>query len=550
MVSLNTNFVPFCREHISFVTQGRFLVLLTGFTESDNHGLPNNIYTQATRPSVESSLLRLKRSYSNLTVLRGSKSGGPNVDSLIDETCTQLDIPQLVFSCKHWLSTVQERGAVYYFDSPHVNGGEAAHQTREQFQAELTGLADLVIAFGGGKLAFNMVTSMLAQKKPVVLVSPHAAVGQTNAAPQTIERIIERIEITASASQPTFRSEIQSLARTVANRYLTLTQSRRIHGPQAASPLDAASYTSRVGTPEMRPGVYRNTKGQFVVRYYMAADSHLPEGVTELKRYSQRTRTAHRNLRLVERVFQRTQLVPIEDMPFILPQFADKIALSAIGYSSFDTLREQAFGIQMPLYEEFVAAVMSYLPVEIKAKADPLSPSFCYIFGGSGMGVDLGIMKAALSNGIPILGVVWENYLKYAVDEDVTIIYTHTKEEYASTYGKLMVGGATVPLGGADHSLVLDMVNWLSEPGDSLMLINSLLEIFSNRRSSGITVEPSGSTRVFNATEAFTELVIPVPGVPANELADATFQTIERLLWRINRQKELTSFIQQATAQI
>jgi hypothetical protein len=538
MVVHNSNFVLYKDEFLQKSLQGTFCVLVTGFTRSQDHELSQDLYTRVTRPSALACLMRLKRSFSKLVVLRGSKNGEANVDSMIDEVCRELDIPQWVFSCKHWLSQVQEDRPVYYFESENPESGEATSEdARRQFQTVLPNLADLVITFGGGNLAFNMVTEALRQKKPSLLLSVHSALDQNDQGANTIERIVERVKVTPGTHNPTLQAEIDHLALNFAKKILSLQKSRAHDAPAAASPQATATFRTAVGSPKMKPGVYQNSEGKFVVRYLINGDKAVPDGYRELKHYTSRGK------KLVERVFQKTRLVPSHEMQYVLQEFAHRIPLGAIGYSGFNDERERSFGIDMSLYEKFVTAVMHRIPVSIHAQAGPIAASFCYVFGGSGSGVDLGIMEAAKMNGIPILGVVWQEYLKYAVDEDVTIIYTPTNEEYANTYGRLMVGGAIIPLGGAAHSLEMDMLNWLSQPGESLMLINRLMEIFTERETAGIATDLHGQRVVHNAVTAFTQLVTLVPAVLARKLPDATVQTLEKLLWRINRKKELELMI-------
>jgi hypothetical protein len=211
------------------------------------------------------------------------------------------------------------------------------------------------------------------------------------------------------------------------------------------------------------------------------------------------------------------------------------LPLGAVGYSDINAEREPLLGVDKAAYEKFVSLIMKVIAMRVKEQLTHFGTNVGFVFAGTDGGVDRGLYDAARSLECPILGVVAQKYLHYAVDEDVDIVFTPDASDYPKKFMNLLTGGAVLPIGGATHSFGQDLFRWLSQDGEVLMIINTLLELFTNQVSPAIY-----NGAVLNAPRVFTTCCHLVgENVPFQKLSAALVVETNGALWKLNPPHEL-----------
>jgi hypothetical protein len=387
--------------------------------------------------------------------------------------------------------------------------------------------ADLVMAFGGGQLAADIVASAIfTHKRKVILLSPYSALQLDNpASRQSIERLIDRIMATPSSQDVTMREEISRIVDEISAQSVVLARSKQAHGLKPSVSDNVA--LPRVDENNPQTGVFTSPHGT-VVRWQGKKGSIIPPNSREVLSDGDRV--------LYERVFLKAHLVPLEGIGSVAQKLDGLIPLGAIGYSSINGEREPLLGISQSSYEEFVSLVWQVVAPAVEEKLSRFTNTRVgFVFGATDFGVDKGVFKAAQALNRPIVGIVAQRYLHYAVDEHVDIVFTPNSADYPRYFRTLLTGGAVLPLGGAGHSFGQDLFHWLGrEEGEVLMIISRLLELYTNQAS---PAQHQGE--VLNAPRLFTSCCHVVRKASFLQLPDALTQKVDEVLWTMAPSLEL-----------
>lgn len=237
---------------------------------------------------------------------------------------------------------------------------------------------------------------------------------------------------------------------------------------------------------------------------------------------------------MYERRFSKARLVPVEALSSVVGSLDNVLPIGAVGYSSINAERQPLLGIDQKQYETFVSLVMQVIAREVMSRLSSFHTSVGFVFGATDSGVDRGVFEAAQSLNCPIVGVVAQKYLHYAVDEEVDIVFAPVDADYPKNYMALLTGGAVLPFGGAAHSFGQDLFRWLTQEGEVLMIINTLLELYTDQ------VSPLRyKDAVLNAPRAFASCCHLVGEEPFTKLPNALMIAANEALWKLGPAAEL-----------